>query len=252
MRRSLILATVLIYIILLSACSALPKMPSSLENSVNENTSLIQTQQSMLTEQSQQLEQVNANQMAIVDALDELKNQLVGLRQQNQPVTKKSEKVVARKVVTKVSSPVEGKMVVGRNEWVWVELFDRYINARIDTGTRSSTLNVKNLQPFERNGESWVRFEVAELEDQEVLWEAPLSRYLRVKNGGGEELERRPVIKVSVRLGSMIEETELTLASKTGSSYPLQLGRDFLRDIAVVDVSRRFIQPKLEEKTVSR
>ena len=47
-----------------------------------------------------------------------------------------------------------------------------------------------------------------------------------------------------VVVGDLKEQTEFTLADRTHLTYPLLLGRSFFKDIAVVDVSRTYIQGK--------
>jgi len=83
-------------------------------------------------------------------------------------------------------------------------------------------------------------------------WEAPLVRYVKVRLTANDELDRRPVIKLTVRLGAFVEDANFTLANRANMPYPVQLGRDFLRDIAVVDVAKKFTQPKPEAQTVAR
>src|SRR5690606_31390482 len=112
------------------------------------------------------------------------------------------------------------------------------------------SLNTREVQPFERNGESWVQFQIAS-DEKGQIWEAPLIRYVRVRNAASDTLERRPVVRLTVRLGSIVEDAEFTLANRDSLPYPVLLGRDFLRDIAVVDVAKKFTQPKIEEQTVS-
>jgi hypothetical protein len=47
-----------------------------------------------------------------------------------------------------------------------------------------------------------------------------------------------------IQIGDLKEKTEFTLADRTHLTYPLLLGRSFFKDVAVVDVSRKFVQPK--------
>ncbi|WP_228012673.1 RimK/LysX family protein, partial [Vibrio sp. OPT18] len=41
------------------------------------------------------------------------------------------------------------------------------------------------------------------------------------------------------------DKTEFTLADRTHLSFPLLLGRSFFRDVAVVDVSQKYVQKKI-------
>ena len=43
-------------------------------------------------------------------------------------------------------------------------------------------------------------------------------------------------------MGEVTRLVEVNLADRTGFEYPLLIGRDFLRDVAVVDVSEKYTQ----------
>ncbi len=142
------------------------------------------------------------------------------------------------------SNTAQGKAILGRVEYAWLPDVNQYLKARIDTGAKSSSLNATNIQRFERNGERWVRFEVAIAEDKTVQIEAPLYRHVRIRQASVDELERRPVVKLPIRLGEIVEETEFSLTDRNEMLYPVLLGRSFLRDIVIVDVARKFTRPR--------
>lgn len=144
----------------------------------------------------------------------------------------------------------EGKAVVGRNEWAWFDLLGRNLKARVDTGALTSSLNATDLQPFERDGRRWIRFRVPDEDhpDGGDLYETRLVRYVRIKQASAEEMDRRPVVKLMVRVGELADETEFTLNNREDMLYPVLLGRSFLRDVAIVDVSRVFVQPKFRSE----
>lgn len=60
-------------------------------------------------------------------------------------------------------------------------------------------------------------------------------------------MERRAVVELWVRLGKIHEKTQFTLADRSQMTHPVLLGREFIRDIAVVDVSKQYIQTKNEQ-----
>ena len=65
-----------------------------------------------------------------------------------------------------------------------------------------------------------------------------------------DDLDRRPVVRLTVRIGDMTEKAEFTLKDRSDMTFPVLLGREFLKDIAVVDVAREYIQPKPKLKDV--
>lgn len=143
-----------------------------------------------------------------------------------------------------------GKVVLGQYEWVWFDLLDRNIPIRIDTGHKASSLYVKSVQPFERDGKNWARFVLAlqksgdDPGEEDVTLEAPVMRAIRTRNTSTGEFERRPVVKLKITIGPLLDEVEFHLVQRENARLPGLLGRNFLRDIAVVDVAREYIQPK--------
>ncbi len=141
-----------------------------------------------------------------------------------------------------------GKVVLGQYEWVWFDLLDRNIRIHIDTGSKSSSLFIKSLQPFERDGKNWVAFVLSLQTDddslEDVTLEAPVVRVIRTRNTSTGEFERRPVVKLKITIGPLLDEVEFNLIQRENARLPGLLGRNFLRDIAVVDVAREYIQPR--------
>lgn len=241
----------------LTGCSMQPQLTQSLQSSVDSNSQLIGAQQNLLEYQTEKLEDLNATQVAIADTLLALRQQLLSIQDLSRPVDnakapKKRKKLpVVAQGNTLLTSEGVTKVIVGRNEWVWLDLLNQPLKSRIDTGSRSSSLSAENIQPFERNGKKWVRFSLPGETDGKT-YESPLVSHIRIRNASSEELERRPVVSLTVRMGDIVEDTEFSLSSRENMLYPVLLGRDFLRDIAVVDVAKKFTQPKLDAQTVSR
>ncbi|WMC09393.1 ATP-dependent zinc protease [Oceanimonas pelagia] len=139
----------------------------------------------------------------------------------------------------------DGKLVVGETESVWLDAVNDMFPARIDTGATTSSLSAQDITEFERDGKPWVSFNMAhEGVDEKLPVEAPLVRYVRIRQASAEETERRPVVELTLRLGRLSEKTEFTLTDRSQMTYPVLLGREFLKDIAVVDIARRNVQGK--------
>jgi hypothetical protein len=139
----------------------------------------------------------------------------------------------------------DGKLLLGEAEWLWLETADQAFQARIDTGAATSSISAADITSFERNGKDWVRFFMSHQGmDDRIQIEAPLVRYVRVRQASAEGIDRRPVVRLSVRVGEQNEITEFTLTDRSNMTFPVLLGRDFLKDIAVVDVARKYIQTK--------
>jgi hypothetical protein len=139
----------------------------------------------------------------------------------------------------------EGKLLFGATEWIWLDAADQALPARIDTGATSSSLSAVDITIFERNGNDWASFYVAHPTiTRRIQIESPLIKHVRIRQATTEEVERRPIVRLSIRIGDLNEKVLFTLTDRSNMEYPVMLGRGFIKDIAVVDVARTHIQPK--------
>ncbi|WPC76029.1 ATP-dependent zinc protease family protein [Vibrio porteresiae] len=140
----------------------------------------------------------------------------------------------------------DGKLILGSKEWIYVPSLKDNFNTRIDTGAATSSISAIDVTPFERDGKDWVKFKIEHdgIKSEEVS--LPVERWVRIRQASDEKGQRRPVVMMWVEVGDLKEQTEFTLADRTHLTYPLLLGRSFFKDIAVVDVSRTYIQGKHE------
>lgn len=139
------------------------------------------------------------------------------------------------------------QLVLGDVERVTIDSVHQSFDARVDTGAATSSLNAINIEEFERNGKDWVRFQLDEGQGAKETsqWiEAKVVRYVRIRQASNEDTERRAVVDLWVELGSIHEKAEFTLADRSMMTNPILLGREFIRDIALVDVSRSYLQSK--------
>ncbi len=245
------------FVALLNGC-AFSKNPHLLSNSKTNTDTLIQEQMALIDTQSQRLDAIAGAHDTLLEQLSIMQTQISAINRkvtsgsggsrQNSHGSKKSVSSAGQLTRKSNVSSVLGMAILGRVEYAWLDGVGQYLKARIDTGAKSSSLNATNIQRFERNGERWVRFDVALDDERSVTLEAPLHRHVRIRQASVNELERRPVVKLPIRLGEIYEETEFSLSDRNEMLYPILLGRSFLRDIAVVDVAKKFTRsrdPKL-------
>ncbi|WP_319024511.1 ATP-dependent zinc protease family protein [Microbulbifer taiwanensis] len=167
-----------------------------------------------------------------------------------EPEVKVVERVIERRFEKVVEVPVaKDKLVLGAVETVAVEPGGLILDSVIDTGSSTSSLSARELTPFERDGKDWVRFKLelpgSKNEDPLTL-ELPIKRQVRVSRPGFDS-QRRPVVEMSLTVGDVTHMVEVNLTDRSSSEYLMLIGRNFLKDAAVVDVSRRNVQgaPKL-------
>jgi hypothetical protein len=134
--------------------------------------------------------------------------------------------------------------VIGWREWVALpDLGIERIKAKIDTGARSSAIHAFNLKRFERDGVRWVRFAIHPHQRTargEVVVEAPVLEYRRVRSSGGHETNR-PVIETTVSWCGLEWKVELTLAARDAMGFRMLLGRQAIRGRMVVDPGESFL-----------
>jgi hypothetical protein len=137
--------------------------------------------------------------------------------------------------------PPGEKVVFGRLEWVSIQGVEKRLKARIDTGAATSSLHAENIVEFERDGKRWVRF-TPDKQSGAAALEAPIARYIRIRQASATGTERRPVVTLPVTLGRVSQAAEFSLTDREQMLYPVLLGRNFFMDIAVVDVGRKFVE----------
>ncbi|NKF52613.1 ATP-dependent zinc protease [Shewanella sp. WXL01] len=148
-------------------------------------------------------------------------------------------------------SQIGDKFVLGEVEGVYVDEVKAKFPTRIDTGAESSSLDARNIVLFERNGAQWVRFDVMTNGEGQPgnTFESKVERFVRIKQDAESKDDRRPVIHAHLKIGKYSAETDLNLTDRSHLEYPLLLGRKFMKDIAVVDVSKRYIHGKITKTT---
>lgn len=257
--------TTLIFSALLSACSTTPSIEvDSLESAQQETRRLLAYQAEELQIQRQQLMELQTRNSELTEVLFDLRQELATLKQGSQKTALSSTDARSRKkprsagaTSTSRSSPMvdeSGKVILGTAEWVWFDVLGRSVQAKVDDQSKSSSIRAYDIQLFERDGDEWVRFALAAATpngagDKPAVYEAPLLRKVRVRTAGGEETESRPVVRLKIKLGELIDNTEFTLVSRDVAAFPVVLGRSFLRDIAVVDGKRQYTQPTHSENS---
>ncbi len=109
------------------------------------------------------------------------------------------------------------------------------LEAKLDTGADTSSLDAVDIRRFRRKGVSYVRFTVEDHPPgDEVRLERPLIRRVLIKQHDGDS-QRRSVISLTVCLGEHRREVEFSLIDRSRFDYPVLLGRSALAGIAVVD-----------------
>ncbi|WP_394248390.1 ATP-dependent zinc protease [Vibrio profundi] len=192
-----------------------------------------------LSNQSDYIESLETEILALSEQMDVHLSQM-----EKDEVKKEKQKTVSTKP-TPVSSPQEHITILGAVERVTLDSIGQDFDARVDTGATTSSLNAVDIEEFERNGKNWVKFHLADSSQDisEQKWiQAPVVRYVKIRQSTNDETERRAVIELWVKVGKIHEKAQFTLADRSQMSHPVLLGREFIKDIALVDVSKKYVQ----------
>jgi hypothetical protein len=112
------------------------------------------------------------------------------------------------------------------------------INAKIDTGARTSALHVEDI---ETAGPDEVRFHVIlsrKHAHRRVEVVAPVLKWARVRSSTGH-FTKRCFVKTRIQIGHIEKEIELSLVSREKMIYRMLLGRKALQKDFLVDVTRK-------------
>jgi hypothetical protein len=141
------------------------------------------------------------------------------------------------------SVDVDALVNIGWREWVGLpDLSIRSIKAKIDTGARSSCLHAFDIEPFVRDGQQWVRFDVHPIQRNDRLvkrCEAVVfdRRHVRSSNGLTSE---RFVIQTTLMVVGQPVPIELTLANRDAMGFRMLIGREAMRGRFLVDSGRSY------------
>ena len=153
-------------------------------------------------------------------------------------------KAISEKSAESNIKTLDGKLVLGAVEWVYVSGLQESFKARVDSGAHTSSLGVVDEVLFERDGHDWVKFKVEDGKKKSKEIALPVKRWVKIKQSNTSEAQRRPVVEAWVQVGSLKDKTDFTLADRKHLSFPVLLGREFLKDVAVVDVGSSYKQGK--------
>ena len=120
------------------------------------------------------------------------------------------------------------------------------LEMRVDTGAKTSSLHVDNLEKVIRDGKPWIKFDIHPdiyKIDKLIHCESPLYDIRNIKSSNGMS-EQRYIIQTRLQLGSESWMIELSLGDRSDMSYLMLLGRQGMQDKVLVDPSSTFLLSK--------
>lgn len=149
----------------------------------------------------------------------------------------------------------KSKFMIGSREWcAFPELEIPAVKAKVDSGAKTSCLHAFDLETFEHEGKTWVRFEVHPLQkNQRVSFtrEAEVVDQRKVKSSSGE-VEERYVIASRLEMGDFGWPIELTLTNRDTMGYRMLLGREAMRGRVIIDPDEAFLLGKVSQQKLEK
>jgi hypothetical protein len=120
------------------------------------------------------------------------------------------------------------------------------LQIRIDTGAKTSSLHVDDIEKERRDGKLGVSFtihpDIYDVDKVTRCW-APVSDVRRIKSSNGTA-EQRLIIETLMIINSVEKKIEITLSNRSDMSYLMLLGREGMGDDFLVDPSATFLISK--------
>ncbi len=143
------------------------------------------------------------------------------------------------------------KVLIGWQEWCALpKLQIPAIKAKIDTGAKTSALHAFEIRPFHRHGELFVHFLLHPLQ-RTLKYETPCTALVvdqrTVMNSGGHK-ELRYIINTTLTMGQLTWDVEMSLTNRDTLTFRMLLGRDALKEHAIIEPGKTLCQGKLTLK----
>lgn len=148
---------------------------------------------------------------------------------------------------------------LGFVEWVVMNDTGLRLKARLDTGAKTSSLHAVNVEEFQQDDQKWVKFQIpladhkdhpveneSNIDHEEVILELerPVERTVLIKRKGAPS-QRRYVVMMDFCIAGTNHQTQFSLTDRSNFSYPVLLGRRFMRDDNIlIDSADSFIANK--------
>ena len=143
---------------------------------------------------------------------------------------------------------MNSKVTIGSEEWVSLgELNIPHIKARIDSGAKTSSLHALNIQPYQKDSQTCVSFDVYPIQNdgkRKIKCNALVIDKRIVKSSTGNR-EQRFVIETFMSIGDHTWGIEITLTNRDSMGYRMLLGREAMKGRLIVDPEDSFSLGKI-------
>ena len=137
---------------------------------------------------------------------------------------------------------MDKKHLIGNKELVsFPNLKRNNVVARIDSGAKSSSAHCDKLWIERMGGERVLCCHFLKRSKKVTRFRKFKTRSVKSSNGVSQ---KRYVVRMTIQLGVVTKRTEVTLTNRSSMNYSVLLGRRFLKDDFLIDVSKSYILTK--------
>lgn len=133
------------------------------------------------------------------------------------------------------------KKIIGRKEII--SIIDLHLNdldAKVDTGADSNALHCDDIHVDDQNFVHFTLLDEVHPSYHGKKMKMPVYKLKKVKSSNGQ-VQIRPSIKVTVDFFGKKYKTVISLTNRADMKYPMLIGRLFLKNKFLVDVSQEYI-----------
>lgn len=131
----------------------------------------------------------------------------------------------------------ETKRLIGPTETVEISEASIGYLGRVDTGARTTSLHAESIHM--ENGT--VHFSLVGADGERVPVRRPVAKIDTVRSAAGSE--ERVFVELTLQHGDLTKSVLVNLKDRSHMTYPLLLGRNWIADDYLVDVSRQAPMP---------
>ncbi len=147
--------------------------------------------------------------------------------------------------------------IAGWREWVSLPGFEvPWIKAKLDTGARSSAIHAFDVEEFQRDGETWVRYSIHPWQKSAadaVSCESRVLEQRSIRSSSGHS-DQRYVVAMEIGLAGHVVTGEVTLSRRDEMGFRMLVGREALRQGFLVDPRRSYLggRPSKDVRRLNR
>ena len=139
---------------------------------------------------------------------------------------------VAEQKASVLAANMNNYTVYGHVEEVAFIPGDIEIKARLDTGASRSSLNAQEIELIESDEQTMVNFIFDDRNGNQYPMTLPLVETIGIKQASGRQ--ERYVVEIGLCVGEHYEKNLFTLADRSRMTYPVLVGRNFLKNSVLV------------------